>query len=65
MTRGAVFEEKAMMQLAQSVGRSSAYRAVEESLRATGSPPELPGLREPEDYLGSAERFRRRLLGEE
>ena len=25
-------------------------------------PPDLPGLRAPEDYLGSAEAFRRRLL---
>ncbi len=29
----------------------------EESMRKTGSPPELPGLREPEEYLGSAETF--------
>lgn len=64
-TCGAVFAEKAMMQLATGIGREAAYNAVEESVRRTGSPPELPGLREPEDYLGSAERFRRRLLGEE
>ena len=44
----------------------AAHRAVEESVRQTGSPPDMPGLREPEDYLGSAEAFRLRLLaGEE
>lgn len=64
-TGGAVFAEKAMMLLAREMGRDAAYRAVEESVRNTGSPPDLPGLRVPEDYLGSAEIFRRRLLGEE
>jgi 3-carboxy-cis,cis-muconate cycloisomerase len=54
MTRGAVFAEKAMMELAPKMGRDAAYRAVEET----------PPI-EPEDYLGCAERFRRRLLGEE
>ena len=57
MTRGAVFAEKAMMQLAPKMGRDAAYR---ESMRMTGAAPI-----EPEDYLGCAERFRRRLLGEE
>jgi len=61
-TQGAVFAEKAMMLLASGMGREAAHRAVEESVRQTGSPPELPGLREPEDYLGSAEAFRLRLL---
>jgi 3-carboxy-cis,cis-muconate cycloisomerase len=55
MTHGAVFAEKAMMQLAPSMGRDAAYRAVQEN---------FPPI-EPEDYLGCAERFRRRLLGEE
>jgi 3-carboxy-cis,cis-muconate cycloisomerase len=64
-TNGAVFAEKAMMQLAAEVGRDAARRAVEESIRTTGAPPDLPGLREPESYLGSAEFFRRRLTGEE
>jgi hypothetical protein len=36
----------------------------EESVRKSGSPPDLPGLREPADYLGSAETFRLRLLEE-
>ena len=61
-TQGAVFAEKAMMLLAREMGREAAYRTVEESIRQTGSPPHLPGLREPEDYLGSAEAFRLRLL---
>jgi 3-carboxy-cis,cis-muconate cycloisomerase len=54
MTRGAVFTEKAMMELAPKMGRDAAYRAVEET----------PPI-EPEDYLGCAELFRRRLLKEE
>jgi len=61
-THGAIFAEKAMMLLAREMGRDAAYRVVEESLRKTGSPPDLPGLREPEDYLGSTEAFRLRLL---
>ena len=61
-TRGTVFAEKAMMLLAREIGRDAAHRTVEESFRQTASPPDLPGLREPEDYLGSAEVFRLRLL---
>ena len=61
-TQGAVFAEKAMMLLAREMGREAAHRAVEESVRQTGSPPGLPGLREPGDYLGCAEAFRLRLL---
>jgi 3-carboxy-cis,cis-muconate cycloisomerase len=65
-THGAVFAEKAMMLLAPEMGRDAAHRVLEESVRKTGSPPDLPGLREPEDYLGSTEAFRLRLLeGEE
>jgi 3-carboxy-cis,cis-muconate cycloisomerase len=64
-TQGAVFGEKAMMLLAPGMGREAARRAVEESVRKTGSPPDLPGLREPKEYLGSAEAFRLRLLEEE
>jgi 3-carboxy-cis,cis-muconate cycloisomerase len=61
-TRGAVFAEKAMMLLAPAVGRDAAHTAVTESIQATGSPPDLPGLRDVEGYLSSAERFRLRLL---
>jgi 3-carboxy-cis,cis-muconate cycloisomerase len=64
-TNGEVFAEKAMMSLAREMGRDAAHGAVEESVRKTGSPPDLPGLREPEGYLGSSEIFRRRQLGEE
>ena len=61
-THGAVFAERATILLAPEMGREAAYRAVEETVRRTGSPPDLPGLRIPEDYLGSAEAFRRRLI---
>ena len=61
-TRGAVFAEKAVMLLAPTLGREAARKQVEEALRETGEPPGIPGLSTPEDYLGSAEAFRRRLL---
>jgi 3-carboxy-cis,cis-muconate cycloisomerase len=61
-THGAVFAERAMMMLASEMGRDAAHKLVEEAVRKTGSPPDLPGLQTPEDYLGSAEAFRRRLL---
>jgi 3-carboxy-cis,cis-muconate cycloisomerase len=64
-TGGAVFAEKAEMLLAREMGRGAARGVVAESVRKTGSPPELPGLREPADYLGSAEIFRRRQVEEE
>jgi hypothetical protein len=48
-----------MMLLAPEMGRDAAHRQVQESVERTGSP---PGLRDPEDYLGSAESFRLRLL---
>jgi len=57
-----VFAERAMMTLASKMGRDGAHKMVEETVRKTGSPPDLPGLQTPEDYLGSAEAFRRRLL---
>jgi len=61
-TDGTVFAERAMMLLAPGIGRDAAYRQVQSALRDTGAPPDLPGLRTPEDYLGCAEDFRRRLL---
>jgi len=64
-TGGAIFAERAMMILAPEMGRDAAHKAVEAAVRETGSPPNLPGLRIPEQYLGSAEAFRRRLLKEE
>jgi len=65
-TRGSVFAERAMMMLAPEMGREAAYQKVAEAVRQTGSPPDLPGLQAPEDYLGCADEFRRRLLeGEE
>jgi len=59
---GAVFAERAVLMLAPEMGREAARRAVEEAIENTGMPPDLPGLRTPEEYLGSAEAFRRRLL---
>ena len=61
-TQGAVFAEKAMMLRASEIGRDAAHKEVEEAVRMTGSPPDIPGLREPAEYLGSAEIFRLRLL---
>jgi 3-carboxy-cis,cis-muconate cycloisomerase len=61
-TSGAVFAERAVVMLAPQLGREAARRKVEASIRDTGMPPDLPGLRAPEEYLGSAEEFRRRLL---
>ncbi len=63
-TNGAVFAEKAMMQLAAQLGRGAAHQAVEQSIRLTGAPPDSANLRDPADYLGSAEAFRLRLLKE-
>ena len=61
-TQGAVFAEKAMMLLAREDGaRGRAPRGRREhspDRLATG----FAGLRMPEDYLGSAEAFRLRLL---
>ena len=51
-----------MMLLAPEMGREAARRQVEDAIRKTGAPPDLPGLRDPEQYLGSAEAFRKRLL---
>jgi len=64
-TQGTVFAEKAVMLLAETMGRDEARQLVEETLKKTGSPPDLPGLLSPESYLGSAEAFRVRLLEEE
>ena len=52
----------AVIQLAPELGPDAARRKVEAAIRNTGAPPDLPGLRTPEDYLGSAELFRRRLM---
>jgi len=61
-TAGAIFAERAVMLLAPELGREAARRQVEEAIQNTGAPPDLPGLRRPEEYLGAAEEFRRRLL---
>jgi 3-carboxy-cis,cis-muconate cycloisomerase len=61
-TAGTIFAERAVMMLAPELGREAARRQVEEAIQNTGAPPDLPGLRRPEEYLGVAEEFRRRLL---
>lgn len=61
-TAGAIFAERAVVMLAPELGREAARRRVEEAIQNTGAPPDLPGLRRPEEYLGAAEEFRRRLL---
>ena len=61
-TQGAVFAERAVVMFAPEAGPEAARHKVEDAIRKTGKPPDLPGLGVPEKYLGSAEVFRRRLL---
>jgi 3-carboxy-cis,cis-muconate cycloisomerase len=61
-THGSVFAEKAALLLARQLGTQAASKQVEDAIRETGAPPSMPGLAVAEDYLGSAEAFRRRLL---
>ena len=61
-TKGAIFAERAVLLLTPELGREVARRQVEDAIRDTGAPPDLPGLRDPEQYLGSAEAFRRRQM---
>ena len=77
-TRGVVFAEKASMLLAPRLGREAAHILLVDAAREaveTGRPmsgileragllsaEQLADLDRPEDYLGSAEEFRRRLL---
>jgi 3-carboxy-cis,cis-muconate cycloisomerase len=73
-TKGAVFAEKAAMLLAPRMGRSAAQELVALALNGTTlrdglagqlTPEQLKMLECPEDYLGAAEAFRRRLLEEQ
>jgi 3-carboxy-cis,cis-muconate cycloisomerase len=79
-TRGSVFAEKASMALTLKLGRSRAQALVADVLKKsdlreglTGNAEaaalltsqEIASIDRPEDYLGSAETFRRRLLGED
>jgi 3-carboxy-cis,cis-muconate cycloisomerase len=72
-TRGAVFAEKAAILLAPRAGRAAAHSLVAEAVNANNlreglahllTLEELQTIDCPEDYLGAAERFRRRLLEE-
>ena len=70
-THGSVFAEKAVMLLAPKLGRAAAQLRVAEALEAPTlreglagvlTPDQLRTLDSPQDYLGAAEIFRRRLL---
>ena len=80
-TRGAVFAERAMMVLADKMGRDAARKLVEEAVRLSreqgrnlsatldamkdlppGAAALLADLEKPEQYLGAADEFRKRLL---
>src|SRR5206468_9983505 len=61
-TNGAVFAEKAVGVLAPELGHAAAREKVDDMLRTPGSLRDLAGVNQPEEYLGSAEAFRRRLL---
>jgi 3-carboxy-cis,cis-muconate cycloisomerase len=83
-TRGLVFSERAMMQIAAATGRDAAHALLSEASRialdrdiplavAISLMPDIAelltaeqiaALDVPEDYLGSAEEFRRALLGD-
>jgi len=56
-TKGAVFAEKAVVLLTPQIGKEAARKKA-----AEGRLPDIPGLEAAEEYLGSAEAFRRRLL---
>jgi 3-carboxy-cis,cis-muconate cycloisomerase len=68
---GAIFAEKAVMLLAPRLGRTAAQSSVAEALAGPGlreglahllPPEQLDDLERPEQYLGAAETFRRRIL---
>jgi 3-carboxy-cis,cis-muconate cycloisomerase len=68
-TRGAVFAERAMIELGRTLGRDRAKALLEETLSSGRSLADLPeghrlpaDIDQPEAYLGSAEFFRSRLL---
>jgi 3-carboxy-cis,cis-muconate cycloisomerase len=70
-TQGAVFAEKAALLLAPQMGREAAQKLVAEALKKGTlrdglahalTREQLESLDSPEDYLGSAETFRRQLL---
>jgi 3-carboxy-cis,cis-muconate cycloisomerase len=76
-TRGVIFAERAMLLLAGKLGREQAHSVLEKAVRLseqTGrtllaelgslTDEDLAGLDSPEAYLGSAETFRKQLLGE-
>ncbi|HEU5020878.1 MAG TPA: lyase family protein [Bryobacteraceae bacterium] len=83
-TKGLVFSERVMMQIAAATGRDAAHALLSEASRIAIereiplavaislmpdiaellTPEQIAALDVPEDYLGSAEKFRRGLLGD-
>ena len=69
-TQGAVLSEKAAMLLAPKLGRDAAHGAVADAIKAAQQQQQpleqilKIDLGGPEDYLGSSEVFRRKLLDE-
>ena len=61
-TNGAVFAERAVILLSRELGNAAAREKVDEMLGQSGGLQDLAGVNKPEEYLGSAEAFRRRLL---
>jgi 3-carboxy-cis,cis-muconate cycloisomerase len=65
-TKGAVFAEKAAMLLGRSahtvIAEAIKGKTLREGLTNLLTPEQLEGIDRPEDYLGAAEMFRRRLL---
>jgi 3-carboxy-cis,cis-muconate cycloisomerase len=67
-TKGAVFAEKAMVLLGRSsfasISEAIQGKTLRDGLTHLLTPEQLGKLDQPEDYLGAAEIFRRRLLGD-
>ncbi len=61
-THGLIFAERAMMILAEDMGRDAAHHQMTEAARQGTIPRVTKDIDSPEAYLGSAEAFRRRLL---
>jgi len=61
-THGLIFTERAMMILAEKIGRDAAHHQMTEAARKGEIPRVTQDIDTPEAYLGSAEAFRKRLL---
>jgi 3-carboxy-cis,cis-muconate cycloisomerase len=61
-TKGTVFAERAVVLLSPELGPAAARAKVEDAIQKKGALPDIPGVDDPNAYLGCAEAFRRRLL---